>query len=105
VSNKSWKDVSIGGLIIEAGNSADYETGSWRTSRPIIDLSKCNNCMICWIYCPDSAIIVKDGELKGIDLDHCKGCGICAAECPKKAIIMVEESAAAEESAVEEGVH
>ncbi len=104
MSNKSWKEVPIGGLVIEAGNSAEYETGSWRTSRPIVDLNRCNDCMICWIYCPDSAIVVKEGELKGIDLDHCKGCGICVEECPKKAIILVEEGALAEEGAVEEGV-
>lgn len=105
MSDKSWKELPIGGLIVEAGNSAEYETGSWRTNRPILDREKCNNCMICWIYCPDSALIVEDGELKGIDLEHCKGCGICAEECPKKAISMVEESTVVEEeSAVEEGV-
>jgi pyruvate ferredoxin oxidoreductase delta subunit len=40
--------------------------------------------MICWVYCPDSAVIVKDGKVQGFDYDHCKGCGICAHECPVK---------------------
>ena len=98
MSQRSWKDIPIGGVITEAGSSAEYETGSWRTRRPIVDDDRCNDCMICWIYCPDSAIVVEDGKLKGIDLEHCKGCGICAEECPRKAIAMVEESL------VEEGV-
>jgi 2-oxoacid:acceptor oxidoreductase delta subunit (pyruvate/2-ketoisovalerate family) len=40
--------------------------------------------MICWVYCPDMAIIVEDGRWKEIDYDHCKGCGICAEVCPVK---------------------
>jgi pyruvate ferredoxin oxidoreductase delta subunit len=40
--------------------------------------------MVCWVSCPDSAIIVKDSKVVGFDLDHCKGCGICAAVCPIK---------------------
>lgn len=91
---KGWKQLAIGGRIEEAGNSACYETGSWRTFRPVRDESKCTHCLRCWIWCPDSAIKVKDGKIVGIDLDHCKGCGICAEVCPPKvhAIEMVEES-------------
>jgi pyruvate ferredoxin oxidoreductase delta subunit len=89
-----WKELPIGGVIEKAGNAADYETGSWRTNRPILDKNKCTSCLICWVYCPDTSIIVKDGKVTGIDLDHCKGCGICARECPlkDKAITMQLES-------------
>ena len=93
---KTWKEIPIGGLITEGGNTQDYETGSWRSHRPILDMDRCSHCMICWVYCPDSSIMVKDGKLVGIDYDHCKGCGICAHECPKKAITMVEEASAKE---------
>ena len=93
---KGWKEIPIGGLIVEAGNSAEYETGGWRSSRPVVDMEKCVHCMICWVYCPDGAIMVKDEKLIGIDLDHCKGCGICARECPREAITMVEEAKARE---------
>ena len=88
-----WRDIPIGGLILEAGNAEQYETGSWRTYRPIRDMEKCIQCLRCWIYCPDSAIPVKDGEVDGFDYDHCKGCGVCARECPPKAtaITMVLE--------------
>ena len=89
---KGWKEIPKGGLILEAGNSEKYETGSWRSLRPVRDESKCTNCLICWVYCPDSSIVVKDGKIKEIDYDHCKGCGICAAECPVNAIKMKDES-------------
>lgn len=86
-----WKEIPPGGLILEAGNAAAYETGSWRTRAPAIDYDRCTNCLFCWIFCPDGAIEVKDGKVVGIDLYHCKGCGICARECPREAITMVDE--------------
>jgi len=91
---KGWRDLPIGGVIVEAGNANDYNTGSWRSSRPIIDKEKCINCLTCWIMCPESCVIVKDEKVESINLYHCKGCGICATECPKKAhaITMVEET-------------
>ena len=88
---KGWKEIPEAGLIVEAGNAREYNTGSWRAFRPIRDKEKCIDCLICWIYCPDSSIIVKDDKIAEIDLDHCKGCGICAKECPKDAIKMVPE--------------
>jgi len=91
MKEKGWKEIPIGGLILEAGNAEKYETGSWRSFRPVKDEEKCTDCLICWIYCPDSSIIVEEGKIKGIDYAHCKGCGICAAQCPRKAIKMVEE--------------
>ena len=92
MKEKGWKEIPIGGLILEAGNAEEYKTGDWRTFRPVRDEEKCNNCLLCWIYCPDSSIVVEDGKIKGIRYDYCKGCGICVAECPVEAIKMVEES-------------
>ncbi len=91
---KGWRDIPIGGLILEPGCAESYETGSWRTFRPVRDEEKCIHCLRCWIFCPDSSILVEDGKVVGFDYDHCKGCGICAYECPKKctAITMVLES-------------
>lgn len=82
----------------------NIKTSSWRTSRPVIDYSKCTRCMICWKFCPDVAIDISENpsfdvpaerfkkmEAPYIDYDHCKGCGICANECPFDAIEMVRE--------------
>jgi len=91
---KGGKEVPSGGLITDAWNSACYETGGWRSQRPVIDFEKCSHCMLCWAFCPDGAILVEEGKVVGIDLAHCKGCGICAQECPRKAISVVEEALA-----------
>lgn len=87
---KTWKEIPIGGLITEAGNAMKYNTGDWRTFKPVRDEKKCTNCLLCWVYCPDSSILVKDGKITGVDYGHCKGCGICAEVCPKKCIEMVK---------------
>jgi pyruvate ferredoxin oxidoreductase delta subunit len=83
-----WQELPEGGIIPEGGTARYYNTGSWRTSTPIWDASNCNNCLLCWIYCPEAAILVKEAKLKGIDYFYCKGCGICAKVCPKNTIKM-----------------
>ncbi len=90
---KSWKETPAGGVIEEAGNADQYATGGWRTYKPVLDEKKCVHCMICWISCPDTAIIIKDEKMTGFNMKHCKGCGVCADVCPKKvtAITMVQE--------------
>ena len=85
MKEKGWKDLALGGIIEEAGNAVEYNTGAWRTYRPIWHEDRCIQCFLCWIYCPDNSIRVEDGKVAGIDLEHCKGCGICAEECPDKA--------------------
>lgn len=99
-----WQDLPLGGVILKAGNSAQYLTGGWRAFRPVINWVKtpptptsggvkaCTKCLTCWLYCPESAMIASEGEFTGVDLDHCKGCGICVEVCPVKCITMVEES-------------
>ena len=81
---KGWRDIPIGGVILEAGNAEEYVTGGWRAFRPVFGEARCIHCMQCWLFCPDSSILVDPGSEKmtGFDLDHCKGCGICASICP-----------------------
>ncbi|MDQ7794647.1 MAG: 4Fe-4S binding protein [bacterium] len=87
-----WKQIPRGGLILEAGNAAQYLTGDWRSLRPVWDPEACSHCLFCWVYCPDAAILVAEGKMKGINLDFCKGCGICANQCPRTgALTMVTE--------------
>jgi len=65
-------------------------TGIWRVMKPVINYDKCIKCMLCWMYCPEGTIIIKDAGPE-IDYNYCKGCGICANECPVKAITMERE--------------
>lgn len=89
----TWKELPEGGLILEPGSAAGYETGDWRSKRPIWDSERCISCLNCWIYCPDLSILVEDEKMVGIDYKYCKGCGICVNICPEKvkAIKMVDE--------------
>ncbi|MFH1031839.1 MAG: 4Fe-4S binding protein [Chloroflexota bacterium] len=81
----------MGAICVEPGSTTQYLTGSWRSQRPVSDLSKCNQCGFCYIFCPEGCIEQQaDGFFKP-DLDYCKGCGICAVECPRDVIKMVEE--------------
>lgn len=78
-------------IIPDSGNSRDYRTGGWRSERPDRDDDACTQCLICWIMCPDSAVMVEDEKVYDFDLMHCKGCGVCANECPADAIAMTPE--------------
>ena len=87
-----WKKIPIGGMIPDAGSSAEYKTGSWRSFRPLWDINACKHCLKCYLLCPDASIMVENEKMTGINLDYCKGCGICANACPFNAIEMKAES-------------
>lgn len=95
MSLKKWHELTPGAVVLEAGSSRKFKTGSWRAYRPVWNEENCIQCLFCWAYCPDMSIKVEDGKRGEFDLDYCKGCGICALECPgkkgNKAIEMVEE--------------
>ena len=91
-----WEDVPVGAVITEAGNGERYQTGDWRSERPVIDFEKCIQCFFCWVFCPDAAIQTEKQLVTGVDYYHCKGCGICSTECPVKCIAMVDELTFAE---------
>ena len=88
-----WKEVPRGAVIADPGNAGLYQTGDWRIQRPVFLEDRCIQCLFCWIFCPDSSVMVEAGKVVAIDYDHCKGCGICSAVCPtkQKSIIMTEE--------------
>lgn len=79
-----WKTMPRAAYILSPGNAKTYETGDWRSFRPIWSEEKCIQCLRCWVFCPDDSILVRDAKVVGIDYTHCKGCGICANECPSK---------------------
>lgn len=78
--------------VVAARTSLAYPTGSWRYSRPVIDLPACNGCGVCEIFCPDSCVSIEDKQAI-VDLEFCKGCGICAEVCERNAIQMAIEEA------------
>jgi 2-oxoisovalerate ferredoxin oxidoreductase delta subunit len=85
---QSEKDMPT--MPMSLGSMLWNKTGSWRNIRPEIKLEDCIQCGICWKFCPDMSIEIRD-EWPVVNYDYCKGCGICAEECPSKCIIMVEE--------------
>jgi len=91
---ETWKELTIGTINLDAGNSVKNLTGTWRSGKkPQFIEEHCIQCLFCWLYCPHFAILVEDGEVKGINYDYCTGCGMCSVECPtkEKSIVMVEE--------------
>jgi pyruvate ferredoxin oxidoreductase delta subunit len=87
----TWKDIEVGAIATEPGSASQYQTGDWRSRRPVYDFSKCIKCEICQIFCPEGCIKANEEGFFEANLYYCKGCGICARECPKKVISMVEE--------------
>jgi 2-oxoacid:acceptor oxidoreductase delta subunit (pyruvate/2-ketoisovalerate family) len=86
-----WQELPIGGVVAR-DERRRLRTGNYRTGvRPEAELSKCVDCLLCWLYCPDSAISLDGTRFAGFDLDVCKGCEICSVVCPTGAIQMVAE--------------
>lgn len=98
---KGWNEFEIGSVLFPFENDGqknidvqqenrDYSQNSsykasvahWRVEKPVFNSDHCISCFNCWLYCPDSSILVRDEKLKGVDYVHCKGCGICSDVCP-----------------------
>jgi pyruvate ferredoxin oxidoreductase gamma subunit len=77
--------------VVAPANTPLRKTGNWRVWRPVIDLSRCTQCWICFVSCPDGAIGLDDGDNPHIDYDVCKGCLVCVQECPTRTIHQVRE--------------
>jgi pyruvate ferredoxin oxidoreductase delta subunit len=92
----NWRpeDFPPGMIGLEGGIAAQYITGSWRSVRPVWTAASCKQCLLCWVNCPDSAILLENEQMAGIDYDHCKGCGICCTECRFEALHMQPERSA-----------
>jgi pyruvate ferredoxin oxidoreductase delta subunit len=91
VDKLTWKDLEIGSIITESGNASQYQTGGWRTQRPVTDTNKCIKCGLCAIFCPEGCRYQTATGHFDANLFYCKGCGICAYECWTQAIAMVKE--------------
>jgi pyruvate ferredoxin oxidoreductase gamma subunit len=78
--------------ITATGNSILRERGQWSNYKPIIDYDNCTKCMICYVYCPDSAFTIDSRGYPIVDYEACKGCNICHTECPVKVITLVKRT-------------
>lgn len=86
-----WHKLTVGACIDVPGSARENLTGSWRSARPDWDNSECIKCGVCWMFCPDAAVIERADGYYDVDWDYCKGCAICATECPMACIRMIEE--------------
>ncbi|MCP4600943.1 MAG: pyruvate synthase subunit PorD [Proteobacteria bacterium] len=91
VPNPNWRDLALGGAIIEPGSAKYNRTGDWRSDRPIWNFDKCIKCGICSVFCPEGSITMRRDGIPENDLEYCKGCGICMVECYTGCIAMEEE--------------
>ena len=91
---KDWNELPVAGALAPF-DAVQPHTGGWRTAgRPVTHLSACVNCLLCWLYCPDSAIVLDGTTFSGIDYDFCKGCALCVEVCPADALSMESEDEA-----------
>jgi 2-oxoacid:acceptor oxidoreductase delta subunit (pyruvate/2-ketoisovalerate family) len=89
---RPWQELAPGGIVLP-DDAPRQRTGSWRTGvKPRVELTACVNCLLCWLYCPDAAVLVDGDVFTGFDYDLCKGCELCAEMCPTDAITMVPEA-------------
>lgn len=86
--NRDKEDIGYITSVSRPVRGCAGNTGEWRVFRPVKDDEKCNECLLCWVFCPEASI-TRDGLR--IDFQYCKGCGICAVECPTGAIEMIKE--------------
>jgi len=87
----TWKDIEIGAIVVEPGNTRQYKTGDWRSQVPTYNFDRCIKCGMCQLFCPEGCIEQNDDGYFEANLFWCKGCGICARECPTAVITMKEE--------------
>jgi 2-oxoacid:acceptor oxidoreductase delta subunit (pyruvate/2-ketoisovalerate family) len=89
----TWRELPHGGALRPA-EAERLRTGGWRTGvKPTVELDRCVDCLLCWLYCPDSAIRLDGTAFAGFDYDVCKGCELCSVVCPQGAITMVADDA------------
>jgi len=91
VRELSWSELPVAG-IVHPEDAPRLRTGGWRTGlKPEVSLDLCVNCLLCWLYCPDSAVQLDGTTFTGFDYEACKGCELCSVVCPVDAIAMVDD--------------
>ena len=88
-----WTELAVGTAITEPGSARQYQSGTWRSQRPVWNHTECIRCGVCVIFCPEGCVHfdIDEEGFPGADLDYCKGCAICAQECVTACIRMENE--------------
>ncbi len=86
-----YHEPNISTCTITSPGNSNIRTGDWSVYKPVIDYDGCTKCMICYVYCPDSAITIDESGYPVVNYDACKGCDICYTECPTKTITIVRK--------------
>jgi pyruvate ferredoxin oxidoreductase delta subunit len=92
MARRSKAETVIGCVILDEGRAHPFTKESVRTIRPFWDLERCTKCGVCYLFCPDAAVVRDEDGYFDMDPEYCKGCGICHQECWFGAIEMVEEN-------------
>jgi pyruvate ferredoxin oxidoreductase gamma subunit len=77
--------------IYAIANSPQRQTGSWRQFRPVLHREHCTRCWLCFVWCPEAAIVLDANDYPVVDYTVCKGCLLCAHECPTQAFSIEKE--------------
>lgn len=99
---------AIGRIVPDAGRTASAEIGSPAQVRsidetvkrrwyPVIDFSRCTNCLECIDFCLFGVYGVDEADKVLVELpDHCrKGCPACSRVCPEHAILFPQHKSPA----------
>lgn len=71
------------------GDTPMNQPGTWKPWFPVIDYSRCTNCMQCLSFCLfDVYGVSKEGKIQVQNNDNCKtNCPACSRVCPEVAIM------------------
>ena len=73
----------------QRGSTPMNQPGTWKPWFPVIDYSRCTNCMQCLSFCLfDVYGVSKEGKIQVQNNDNCKtNCPACSRVCPEVAIM------------------
>lgn len=73
----------------QRGETPMNQPGTWKPWFPVIDYSRCTNCMQCLSFCLfDVYGVSRDGKIQVQNNDNCKtNCPACSRVCPEVAIM------------------
>lgn len=75
------------------GEKPMNQPGVWKPWFPVIDYSRCTNCMQCLSFCLFDVYGVSDGKIAVQNNDNCKtNCPACSRVCPEVAIMFPKYS-------------